>query len=253
MEVNNKPRVKFEDTQNDDDSCGIFCFKPKWLQKYANPKIFLLDFSLIAIIRAAYFTYQISVMSTLEKRYAFPSKVSALILIADNLSGMIVSPIIGYIGTKIHGPRLIGGGMILVSLSCILSGMPYFVYGPGTHLLHQALPSRSLFNKSKIELCDSHLEECGNEEKPFEMGAYAFLCIASFINGLGYTAFWTIGIPYIDDNVKKKNSPLYLSKFFQTLVPLFSSFLKHYLSFRYYHSSSLGWSKSGFLFIFNMS
>ena len=77
--------------------CGFAWFRPKWLQRFKGPKMFLFDFSIVALIRASYFTYLISVMTTIEKRYAFPGKIFAFVLIMDNLSGMIMSPVIGLV------------------------------------------------------------------------------------------------------------------------------------------------------------
>ncbi|XP_074602800.1 solute carrier organic anion transporter family member 74D-like [Brevipalpus obovatus] len=197
-------------------ACGIGSCRPRFLQKLASPKIFLANFALIATMRSAYFVYLMSVMSTLEKRFAFPSKLSALIMIADNISGMIVSPIIGYVGIKLNRPVLIGFGTVLVGLSSITSGLPYLIYGPGTHLLQGVTLVKSLTktyqNSTKFDVCDTELEAC-SEEGPhnFAFGAYAFLWMGSFINGLGNTAIWTIGVPYMDDNIAKKNSPIYLS------------------------------------------
>jgi len=41
------------DNEDDDDdlTCGIGNWRPKWMQPLANPKIFLLNFSIIAVIQ----------------------------------------------------------------------------------------------------------------------------------------------------------------------------------------------------------
>lgn len=70
---------------------------------------------LTGILRAAYFTYTIACLSTIEKRYALPSRISAIILICDNISGLLLNPIVGYLGTRVNGPKLIGFGCILVA------------------------------------------------------------------------------------------------------------------------------------------
>ena len=85
--------------------------------------MFLLIFSLLGILRAAYFTYTIACLSTIEKRYAFPSRISAIILICDNISGLLLNPIVGYLGTRINGPKLIGFGCLVIAISSLLSGI----------------------------------------------------------------------------------------------------------------------------------
>jgi hypothetical protein len=83
--------VKENSLKEKDLSCGFGYWRPKWLQKLAKPEIFIINFSLVAIFQGATFTCLIGSLSTLEKRYAFESKVSGFILIADNVSLIISS------------------------------------------------------------------------------------------------------------------------------------------------------------------
>lgn len=68
-----KIRSETEDKDNWNDriemKCGLGNWRPEWLQKLANPKVFLINFSLVAIFQGASFTYLIGSMTTLEKRY----------------------------------------------------------------------------------------------------------------------------------------------------------------------------------------
>lgn len=194
-----------------DELCGIGRFKPKWLQSFADPKVYLVIFCIIGVIEGAYFTYFVGVLSTLEKRYAFESKISGIILIADNISAAVLSLLVGYYGGKGHKPRLIAFGMILVVISSFLSALPYFMYGPATHFLSK---DTSAFGSKKQEYCgiEPVPEDCKNEGNTDMLPAVSILFIANFINGFGYTAYYTIGTPYLDDNVKKKNSPMYFSR-----------------------------------------
>ncbi|CAG2107391.1 unnamed protein product, partial [Medioppia subpectinata] len=185
--VVDKKREVDESEETDDLSCGIGSWRPEWLQKYGSAKVFLINFSLVAIFQGASFTYLIGSMTTLEKRYGFESKISGLILIADNLSQMIINPFIGYLATKYNRPMLMAIGEIVVALACFMSA----------------------------ELCDTSRNVsaiCEANQKPVTKWlAVIILFAASFVNGIGYTAFYTIGLPYIDDNASKKSSPLYLS------------------------------------------
>lgn len=193
--------------RTDEDTCGFGRFAPRWLQKYADPKAYFFVFSILGVLQGAYFTYLIGVVSSLEKRYAFSSQVTGLILIADTLSPIFFSLFIGYFGGKSHKPRLISTCMLLVVLSCFLSAFPYFMYGPGIHILSK---SSGFMQKPVREYCGLNSSEtvCETEANP-DFTAVAILFVASFLNGFGHTAFYVIGMPYLDDNVKKKNSPMY--------------------------------------------
>ncbi|KAG8187162.1 hypothetical protein JTE90_020037 [Oedothorax gibbosus] len=291
---------------DDDTRCGIGPCKPSWLQRFADPKVYLIIYCIVGVIEGAHFTYFVGVLTTLEKRFAFESKISGIILIADNISGACLSLIIGYFGGKWHKPRLIAFGMVMVAVSSFLCTIPYFMYGPALHLLTRE--TFELGNNNKKEYCDgivpeencerpgssatlnnmsdlkyslldygsdvepSHarmrhsgsevrlhilfkpkeslednagdyclpsksIPKCEIDDKLPESShpAVLMLFIANFLNGFGYVAFYIIGATYLDDNVKKKNSPLYfgamaaLRIFGPTLGFLLSSFcLKYY-------------------------
>ncbi|KAH7637101.1 solute carrier organic anion transporter family member 5a1-like protein [Dermatophagoides farinae] len=199
-------------------TCGIGGFQPQFF--FASAKIFVINFSILAILQGAVFTYMIGIISTLEKRYAFETKVSGFLLIADNLSEMVLSPIVGYLGSKYNRSRLIAFGEMVVVLSCLLSALPYFIYGTATHLGSHGYTNSSS-SSINFDLC-SVIEDSsscqldvndidGGGGRSTVIAAVVILWIACLLNGLGYTAFYTIGLPYVDDNIKKKNSPLYLS------------------------------------------
>ncbi|KAH9406524.1 hypothetical protein TYRP_013505 [Tyrophagus putrescentiae] len=77
-------------------TCGLGSWRPQWLQPMANAKLFLLNLCLIGIVQSMAGALQFSIMNSLEKRFAFDSKISAVINIADNFSVMFLSPLIGY-------------------------------------------------------------------------------------------------------------------------------------------------------------
>lgn len=112
-----------------------------------------------------------------------------------------------------------------------MSGTPYLVYGTSKSLLasSQSSPEISSFNSSaylytslngsefnnntKFEYCGLKKDDCIDKSSSFNIGAFLILAGASFLNGIGYSSFWTIGLPYLDDNAKKGTSPIYISKF----------------------------------------
>lgn len=69
-----------EEEEDDDDSsqtsCGIGSWRPSWLQVFANTKLFLINICLIGIAQSMAGSLQYTVMNTLEKRFAFDSKIS---------------------------------------------------------------------------------------------------------------------------------------------------------------------------------
>ncbi|XP_023221334.1 solute carrier organic anion transporter family member 4C1-like, partial [Centruroides sculpturatus] len=188
--------------------CGFGNWKPDWLQRFANPKTFLAIFCIVGICQAAYFAYVAGILSTIEKRYAFESKITGVILIADNISPLITSIIIGYYGGNANRPRWIAAGMFIVTISYFISSFPYFIYGTSSQFSDADLMQH--VNSTGKEFCDNRPKTNECQEKSITLPAVICFILGSFLKGFGSTAFYTIGTPYLDDNVKKKNSPLYL-------------------------------------------
>ncbi|CAG2104452.1 unnamed protein product [Medioppia subpectinata] len=209
--------------------CGIGSWRPKWLQLWATPKMFLLLFGLEGILQGGAYMYMVASLTTLEKRYAFNSLVSGFILIADDVSGLIFRPIMGYLANRLHRPRLIGWSMILVSLGCFFATVPYIIYGPGVHML-----GTKIVNKT-VEYCDNNRgvdSSCAASDSGRSVWIpVLFLWLSTALNGVGGSAFWTIGMPFIDDSVKKKNSPIYISMAacFRLLGPTIAFLLSAYV------------------------
>lgn len=90
---NDSKRTKESEEEDDPDltSCGIGSWRPQWLQVLNNPLYFLINICVIGVIQSMAGSMIYSTMNTVEKRYAFDSKISAVIYIADNICTMFVS------------------------------------------------------------------------------------------------------------------------------------------------------------------
>lgn len=87
-------------TENLDYSCGILNFRPKWLQKLARKQIFLLIFCLTSVFQGMYFTYIVSVLTTIEKLYQLPSRTTGFIISSVEIGQISGSLSLSYFGGK---------------------------------------------------------------------------------------------------------------------------------------------------------
>lgn len=56
--------------------CGISCYHPSWLQRFANSKAFLVVYGLLGTTQAMAYLYFIVTLTTLEKRFKIPSQTT---------------------------------------------------------------------------------------------------------------------------------------------------------------------------------
>lgn len=198
-------------------TCGVGRWRPRWLQPMANPMMFLFILSLVAIAKGMANSMPYSLMSTIEKRYSFDSKISSIHFFACDICSMLVSPIVGYYGVRFNRPKLIGYGQLILSFSCILASSPYFIYGPVSINVSYDSNSNLTYTNNHHQICSSSESksfqsiDCNLNNENTVWPAVIILFIANFLQGIGITIFFVIGMPFIDDNVSKGSSPMFLS------------------------------------------
>ncbi|UYV61530.1 hypothetical protein LAZ67_1005174, partial [Cordylochernes scorpioides] len=193
----------------DDPVCDVrksrsTCF----LQNLASPKTFTLLLSILGFLHGAYFTYLIGILSTIEKRYSYESKISGLILIADNISPIFISSLIGFFSRRSNRSHLVAWCMLPVVFANILFALPYFIYGSSSQFDFRDGP------KDTTQFCDIYTssieEKCTIDVSIIQtIVVIGLFFLGAFFRGFGSTAFYTIGMPFLDDNIEKKNSPFY--------------------------------------------
>ncbi|XP_015911104.1 solute carrier organic anion transporter family member 74D isoform X2 [Parasteatoda tepidariorum] len=218
------PSQETDNDQEEDTVCGIGGFTPRWLQKFNSPKVFLINHSILGVLQGAFFTYLVGCLSTLEKRYAYESKVTGIIMISDEISPVLFGMLLGYFGGKSHRPRIVAFGMLVAVASCFVMSIPYFIYGRIRNFDTEDV--RHLVNYTKYEICDLKEKDHFCEKSP-TFTAVSIFFFGNFLKGFGSLAFYTIGTSFLDDSVKKKNSPVYFGTLFslRLLGPTFGFLL----------------------------
>ncbi|KAI1305992.1 Solute carrier organic anion transporter family member 3A1 [Halotydeus destructor] len=214
--LNNGQRPRDQESNDEEEAsrntqCGIGSWRPDYLQRFVNPTSFLIVFSVIAIVHGAASTLFIGSTTTLEKRYAYNAKMSGFIQVADNISALILSPVMGFMGRYYSRTKMMGAGMVFMAISCWMTALPYLIYGPVKDWSGGATHSGTNGTKdgsSSYEFCDAFSDQCDEDSSVTVWPAVYILWIGSFINGVGYTSFYAVGWPYLDDNVSKQDAPI---------------------------------------------
>lgn len=262
-----------------ENSCGLFSIKPKWMQPLANKKVFLAVFCLTSVLQGMYYTYFVSVLTTIEKLYQIQSKTTGLIMSATEVGQIGGALLLTYYGGQGHRPKWIACGMLVFAAASIFCATPHFLYSEltpkstsaenytaatlkelRTKLCHNdssrtsasslqlpsniptdtnflddvighdsklkynrsmwatsselasenssipSLPSAEAWIKNKDKCEDKH--NVSTHTKTTNTVLIIFFASLLLI-GIGATAVYTLGIPYIDDNVATRESPLY--------------------------------------------
>ncbi|KAL8191348.1 UNVERIFIED_CONTAM: hypothetical protein K2H54_072391, partial [Gekko kuhli] len=162
-------------------------------------------------------------ISTIEKRFGFSSQTSGLVASFNEASqasplaqvgNTLLIIFVSYFGSRVHRPRVIGCGAILVSVAAFIIALPQFTLGDYEF-------DRSISDKPNVtDIClpgqasVSEPEECTLQKAEESEKALFLLLLGQALLGIGAVPIQPFGISYIDDFASKRNSPLYVGIIF---------------------------------------
>ncbi|XP_066558092.1 solute carrier organic anion transporter family member 3A1 [Amia ocellicauda] len=215
MQVKNQrcPDRSAGDIQREDSQKKSSCF--------SNIKIFLVSECALMLAQGTVGAYLVSVLTTLERRFNLQSADVGVIASSFEIGNLALILFVSYFGAKGHRPRLIGCGGIVMALGALLSALPEFLthqYEYEAGEFWRGEDGRDVCSNTSIRASGSSESGfiCGNRTNTNMM--YLLLIGAQVLLGIGATPVQPLGVSYIDDHVKRKDSSLYIGILFSTLV-----------------------------------
>jgi len=156
--------------------------------------------------------FQVSVLTTLERRFNLQSADVGVIASSFEIGNLALILFVSYFGAKAHRPRLIGCGGIIMALGALLSALPEFLtkqYEIGK-MWRTEVGRDVCSNTSSADAQQAEDAVCNNRTNTNMM--YLLLIGAQVLLGIGATPVQPLGVAYIDDHVKKKDSSLYIGE-----------------------------------------
>lgn len=239
--------TEFDDA---DVSCGWGPFRPRWLQYFSTKQAFLVIFCITWVLQGMYYTYFVSVITTIEKLFQIQSKTTGIIMSATEIGQIGSSLLLTYYCGQGHRPKWIAWGMILFAVSSFTCSMPHFIYGeqliqqnemlfsgvgptgelgghnntdpvpanlcklrvrPENHTLDELTLGTTASHGDSIAYCEGDFLTEQRIQSKITTVVLAIFFVSLLGVGMGQTAVYTLGIPYIDDNVASRESPLYFA------------------------------------------
>ncbi|XP_043934304.1 solute carrier organic anion transporter family member 3A1 [Protopterus annectens] len=188
---------------------------------FSNIKIFLVSECALMLAQGTVGAYLVSVLTTLERRFNLQSADVGVIASSFEIGNLALILFVSYFGARGHRPRLIGCGGIVMALGALLSALPEFL----THQ-YEYKSGEITWGAQGRDVCASNgsgIDEepdpgilCGNRTTTNMM--YLLLIGAQVLLGIGATPVQPLGVSYIDDHVRRKDSSLYIGILFTMLV-----------------------------------
>ncbi|KAM3870433.1 solute carrier organic anion transporter family member 3A1 isoform 2-T2 [Diretmus argenteus] len=187
---------------------------------FSNIKVFLISECALMLAQGTVGAYLVSVLTTLERRFNLQSADVGVIASSFEIGNLALILFVSYFGAKAHRPRLIGCGGIVMALGALLSALPEFLtkqYEIGIGEMWRTDMRRDVCSNTSSRMAQQTEDHvCANKANTNMM--YLLLIGAQVLLGIGATPVQPLGVSYIDDHVKKKDSSLYIGILFSTLV-----------------------------------
>ncbi|XP_010614109.1 solute carrier organic anion transporter family member 1C1 isoform X3 [Fukomys damarensis] len=183
-------------------------------------KVFLGGLSFVYFAKALAEGYLKSTITQIERRFDIPSSLVGVIDGSFEIGNLLVITFVSYFGAKLHRPKIIGAGCLIMGVGTLLIAMPqffmeqykyekYLPFSNSTLSFSPCLlePSSqlpiSVMEKSQPQISD----ECAVDASS-SMWIYVFL--GNLLRGLGETPIQPLGIAYLDDFASEDNAAFYI-------------------------------------------
>ncbi|XP_027798495.2 solute carrier organic anion transporter family member 2B1 isoform X2 [Marmota flaviventris] len=183
-------------------------------------KFFVLCHSLLQLAQLMISGYLKSSISTVEKRFGLSSQTSGLLAAFNEVGNTALIVFVSYFGSRVHRPRMIGCGAVLVALAGLLMTLPHFISEP--YRYDHSSPE-DMSQDSEASLClpmtsapapTPSNDSCSSYTEAQHLSVVGIMFIAQTLLGVGGVPIQPFGISYIDDFAHHSNSPLYLGILF---------------------------------------
>ncbi|XP_030397598.1 solute carrier organic anion transporter family member 1C1-like isoform X2 [Gopherus evgoodei] len=182
-------------------------------------KIFLGALSFVYFAKALSGSYLKSTITQIERRFDIPSSLVGVIDGSFEIGNLLIIILVSYFGAKLHRPKIIGVGCLIMSAGTFLIAMPQFFMGRYRYEIFSSSTNSTvsispcLQDKNQIPL--SVLERSQAKinagcEKEVGSSMWIYVLLGNLLRGIGETPIQPLGITYIDDYASEESAAFYI-------------------------------------------
>uniref|UniRef100_A0AAQ4Q0G2 Solute carrier organic anion transporter family member n=1 Tax=Gasterosteus aculeatus aculeatus TaxID=481459 RepID=A0AAQ4Q0G2_GASAC len=163
--------------------------------------MFLAALSFAYFAKALSGSYMKSTITQLERRFDIPSYLIGVIDGSFEVGNLLVIAFVSYFGAKLHRPKIIAVGCVLMSIGTFIIALPHFIIGRYEFETSVRWVVNSTQNPSPCPV--------GCEGDSY-LSMWIYVLLGNVLRGIGETPVQPLGISYIDDFAGEENAALYV-------------------------------------------
>lgn len=183
-------------------ACGWRAFAPKCLQAFNTPRGFLAFLCAAAFLQGMTVNGFINtVITSIERRYDLHSYQSGLIASAYDVAACLCLTFVSYFGGNGHKPHWLGWGVLVMGAGSLVFALPHFTAG-----------AYEVEGAEGVGTCGANRSVACRDSASGLSGYRLVFMLGQFLHGVGATPLYTLGVTFLDENVKSSYSPVYIGE-----------------------------------------
>uniref|UniRef100_A0A8C6X170 Solute carrier organic anion transporter family member n=1 Tax=Naja naja TaxID=35670 RepID=A0A8C6X170_NAJNA len=200
--------IKYISTEREVLVCGWGGFTPSCLQFFNTSKGVLFFLCVASFLQGMTVNgFVNTVITSIERRFDLQSYQSGLIASSYDIAACVCLMFVSYFGGNGHKPRWLGWGVLIMGIGSLIFALPHFTTSQYEVLFSEEIGTCS---SNQSAWCSESVSTLSNYQFVFMLG--------QFLHGIGATPLYTLGVTYLDENVKSNYSPVYIGNWGGSLI-----------------------------------
>uniref|UniRef100_A0A674C6Z3 Solute carrier organic anion transporter family member n=1 Tax=Salmo trutta TaxID=8032 RepID=A0A674C6Z3_SALTR len=189
--------------------CGWGALTPRVIQTFNTPRWVLFFLCVASFLQGMIINGFINtVVTSIERRFDLRSYQTGLIASSYDIAACVCLAFVSYFGGTGHKPRWLGSGVLVMALGSLVFALPHFTTPP----YQVSMPERT-------GVCTGNRTSPCHEREGGGLSSYRFVfMLGQFLHGVGATPLYTLGVTYLDENVKSSYAPVYIGIFYTAAI-----------------------------------